>query len=476
MSPSVSENAKYRTIDDVDAAFCPRVHDDVIVDRTPDAIFLLHPTQPRWALTNATGLAMADWFDGTVRVADAANRLLQKYQLNDVAPVLGDAMAFVRQLYDANLLANLPLAETEKIPTRREPQRLTIYLTEECNLRCKHCFVVEGKMPKPTITADDVRRMIDEHLELNPEALIAFTGGEAMLRDDCIELMQYAASKTPYVSLNTNGLLIDEAKARALVAMCAAIQVSLDGADPEVHDFLRGKGSFKKTMHAIELLCAAGGARTLRTSTTLTRCALSQVKELIARFEAMNVYELRFLILNKMRAAETNWDQIVPDPTELLAVYRYLLIERPRQANKSHTRIEGEFPGFVPYPDPNGYHWCPIGETTIVDSQGNTYGCPSLLLPEYRSGNIKSTPIRDIQFSESHKRLREKMLERRYVIPECKACAWRNFCQGGCQAFTQLRTGDMLVMDEFCDFRRELYRTHALLDAEHGPQFHGPAC
>jgi sulfatase maturation enzyme AslB (radical SAM superfamily) len=57
------------------------------------------------------------------------------------------------------------------------------------------------------------------------------------------------------------------------------------------------------------------------------------------------------------------------------------------------------------------------------------------------------------------------MLRRRYTIEECTVCPWRNFCQGGCEAFTSLRTGSLWVNDEFCDFRRELYRETALRQA-----------
>jgi len=459
-----------------DPDFRPVVPADLIVDRIDGQVFLLHPWEPRWALANETGAALARVFDGGTSIADAAEAIAGAGSI-DRAAALADVADFVARLYDANLLRNRPL-ENEAGPKRvREPHRLTIYITEECNLRCRHCFVVEGRMPKPKLSTDDVRALIDEHAAMHADSLIAFTGGEAMLRDDCIELMQYAHARTGKVSLNTNGLLIeDAAKAKALVDVRASVQVSLDGADPEVHDAIRGKGTYAKTWRAVELLCEAGGARRLRLATTLTRCALPQVKDLVARAEALDLYEIRFLVLNRLKAAVTNWCAIAPDPDELLEVYRWLLLELPRSGRSSRTRVEGEFPGFVPYADPRGKHWCPIGETTIVDSQGNAYGCPTLMTPEYRTGDVARESLADIQHGDRHRRLRETMLRRRYAIDECKSCAWRNFCQGGCQAFTELRTGSTWTMDEFCDFRRELYRRNALLDARHGPAFHGPAC
>src|SRR5690606_11978462 len=213
------------------------------------------------------------------------------------APVLDDLRSFAENLRAANLLENLPLEKASAVSTVREPHRLTIYITEECNLRCKHCFVVEGKMPSPKLTGDEIKSLIAAHLEHHPQALIMFSGGEAMIREDCLELLEYTALKTDYVSLNTNGLLIDEEVAARLAALPVYVQVSLDGADPEVHDFLRGKGTFEKTWRAIERLCEAGMANRVRTATTLTRCSLPQVRELVAKVEALGIYEMRFVIL-----------------------------------------------------------------------------------------------------------------------------------------------------------------------------------
>ncbi len=460
----------------MNAEFAPEVWRDVIVDRDGEHVFLLHPFEPRWALTNEWGLKIARLFDGRFTIGAVAAAIAEGGGA-DVRDAERDTLRFAEQLRDANLLRNASIADEPEPHRVREPHRLTIYVTEECNLRCKHCFVVEGRMPAPKLTADDIRAMIDEHAERHPGALIAFTGGEPMLCPDLIDLMHHAHLRTGRVTMNTNGLLIETpAQAKALAETMAGIQISLDGADPEVHDFVRGKGTWQRTWKSIGLLCDAGAARRTRTSTTLTRCVPAQVRHLIARAEALDLYEVRFLILNRMRAAETHWDAIAPEDGELMDVYRYLLLELPRRKRTSRTMVQGEFPGFVPYADPRGKHWCPIGETTIVDSQGHAYGCPTLMMPEYRTGDARTTPLDAIQKSDVHRRLRETMLQRRYVIEECKTCAWRNFCQGGCQAFTQLRTGSPWVMDEFCDFRRELYRRNALLDAENGPVFHGPAC
>lgn len=456
------------TIHAIDRDFRPRVHPGLIVDESEWGVFLLHPFEPRWAMTNPSGVSLVSHFRGNESIGEIARRITREFPGQDPGRIESDLLAFVRQLHEANLLANLPAPAPPKAEVEKEVPRLTLYITEECNLRCRHCFVVEGKMPAPAIEADEVRSLIEDHLARYPGALITFSGGEALLRRDCLELLRFSRERTPHVILNTNGLLIDSEMARELSGLDIHIQISLDGADPEVHDAIRGKGTFDRTWKTLELLCAAGMARRIRMATALTRCAVSQVKKLVDAFEALGVYETRFLALNRLRAAETHWEKIVPDTEELLAVYRYLLLELPHRDPPPSIRVEGDFPGFVPNPDPGGRHWCPIGETTIIDSQGNAYGCPMLHVPEYRLGNIYEESLEDIQKGEKARELRQKMLRRRYVIEECATCSWRNFCQGGCQAFSQLRTGTVWAADEFCDFRRELYRRHASHEASSG--------
>ena len=128
--------------------------------------------------------------------------------------------------------------------------------------------------------------------------------------------------------------------------------------------------------------------------------------------------------------------------------------------------IETSFPGFVPNQKPSEKVWCPLGKTVVVDSQGDAYSCPILRETHFKVGNVRDTSLTEIEKSERNRNLREEMLGRRHKILKCARCAWCNFCQGSCQAFTYLRTGSLYVNDEFCDFRRDLYREHVRSSAK----------
>ena len=51
-----------------------------------------------------------------------------------------------------------------------------------------------------------------------------------------------------------------------------------------------------------------------------------------------------------------------------------------------------------------------------------------------------------------------EVARRRDEIEDCRACAWRHFCQGNCAGSVLLARGDWHATDGLCDLRRELFR------------------
>jgi len=89
---------------------------------------------------------------------------------------------------------------------------------------------------------------------------VVFSGGEPLLRKDIVELVRYAHDAGMMIRLNTNSLLLNPRIVlklkKAGLDICA---VSIDDADPEVHDKLRGvPGLHKKALSGIALLRKAG--------------------------------------------------------------------------------------------------------------------------------------------------------------------------------------------------------------------------
>lgn len=440
----------------------PQLRRGLVVDRpqqAPGWCILLHPTEARWALANEESLFFLDFFDGARTVREIVRALMETWP--DVPPevLAEDLEAFLEELRRTNLLASHPIP-TPAAPPPATPS-MTVYLTEECNLRCKHCAIVDGKMPDPKLTDERIRQLIDEHTARHDNPTVSFLGGEPLLRDSCLELLHYARQRTSKVMIGTNGLLVDDALAARLAELDIGVQVSLDGATAETHDSLRGRGQFDKTWAALGRLVAAGMKERLSVAMVLTRCGLGEVQEMVARCDELGIGTVRFLPLNKTGAAVRYWPLIAPDPEELRCITRWLIFEAPAR-DGACTDVKGSFPGYVPDQPPTSDHWCPIGKALIVDSQGLVMTCPAMTVPEVQLGNVLEKSLGELADGPQAARVRADMMQRRDRVEECRVCEWRNFCRGGCTASLYHGSGSLLANDGNCGFRRDLYRENVL--------------
>ena len=138
------------------------------------------------------------------------------------------------------------------------PICLTWELTYACNLSCVHCLSSSGRRDPHELSTEECFAVIDE-LERLQVFYVNIGGGEPMLRPDFFEILEYAAAHHVGVKFSTNGTFIDAAAARRLAAMdYLDIQISIDGADPDVNDAVRGEGSFAAARAAMDHLRDAG--------------------------------------------------------------------------------------------------------------------------------------------------------------------------------------------------------------------------
>jgi radical SAM protein with 4Fe4S-binding SPASM domain len=91
-------------------------------------------------------------------------------------------------------------------------------------------------------------------------------GGDPFLRKDLFEIIQAAIEAGFSVHVLTNGTLVDRVRARRLAGLgVAGVQVSIEGPE-DVHDGIRGEGSFAAAAAGIERLVDEGLAVTVNTT------------------------------------------------------------------------------------------------------------------------------------------------------------------------------------------------------------------
>lgn len=136
-------------------------------------------------------------------------------------------------------------------------KELHLDITSKCNLRCLHCYQAPYINPMiKDMSTEEIKDLIDQAAKMNIEK-IAISGGEPFLRDDLFDIVNYAFNSGIIVcAIYTNGICYDDP---ALLKFCRlgppiVFAVSLDGCDEKSNDYIRGTGSFVKTMKFLEII------------------------------------------------------------------------------------------------------------------------------------------------------------------------------------------------------------------------------
>jgi SynChlorMet cassette radical SAM/SPASM protein ScmF len=140
-----------------------------------------------------------------------------------------------------------------------------LYLTNGCNLRCRHCWIAPSFVNSEPTPGEylDLELLKQAVAQGKPLGLrnAKLTGGEPTLHPQFIEIADYLTSEGLSLNMETNGTLISADLARHLKTKTnlTFVSVSIDGPNAEVHDPFRGvKGSFDDAVRGFRHLVEAG--------------------------------------------------------------------------------------------------------------------------------------------------------------------------------------------------------------------------
>lgn len=133
------------------------------------------------------------------------------------------------------------------------PRICSIELFRRCCFRCRMCSMWKVREEDAGLDKDTLVHLADGLISvMDGEKEIVLSGGEPLLHPDIIEIIREFNLKGFKVGMASNGFLIDQGKAGELAdAGIKNIQLSLDSANKETHDFLRGvSGAYEKVLQA----------------------------------------------------------------------------------------------------------------------------------------------------------------------------------------------------------------------------------
>ncbi len=192
----------------------------------------------------------------------------------------------------------------------RKPSRIYVDVTNACPLRCLHCCTESGSSSEDELSLVEVKDLIDQVHGMGVENLV-LSGGEPMMRSDLFEMLAYARKKRLNVTLLTSGLLIDEPAARLLAELKIRVKISLDGVTARTHNFLRGSGTFERTLRASSLLQSAR-VQELCLHFTVHRKNCTELPRLPAFLASIGVRNLVIGVIKPSGRAKVNNSLLIP--------------------------------------------------------------------------------------------------------------------------------------------------------------------
>ena len=342
------------------------------------------------------------------------------------------------------------------------PRTLTVAITGDCNLGCRHCWVEAGKVSSAGhVPLRTLCRLTEEFLELGGEAL-RITGGEPLCHPAWLDLLGYARSIGVHdVSLQTNGMLFTDEQVAALRALDfpkLTIQVSLDGATAESHDLVRGAGAFDGVMAGIRALVRGGLGPATTIFFTEMRHNLLEIPELLECAAGLGIGTVTTGALVLCGRAAGEGEIAPPEPDQYLQLLRRY--EREPGFRKLYEKI-GTVSALVwRFSDSPRTGCCTLVENPYLAAHGRMYPCVLCHADGYAVSGVFDKCLAAVyrEGAPLWAALMRTSRCRADAIPECRVCPGRLTCAGGCMGRASGSHGDLLAADDRCEVRRSIYR------------------
>ncbi|WP_440769053.1 TIGR04347 family pseudo-SAM/SPASM protein [Natronorubrum sp. DTA28] len=364
-------------------------------------------------------------------------------------------------------------ADSSKPQITAEKQRKPVVVwnaTRRCNLYCSHCYAGADLEAAPGEFSTDEAKTFLAQLADYGAPVVLFSGGEPLVREDLVELVDYAADLGLRPVLSSNGTLLTREKAAAL--RDAGLQyagISVDGL-PERNDRFRGRdGAFEAAVRGIENCLEVGLKTGLRyTITEANAPDLEGVVDLLAE-KGLDRFCFYHLDYGGRGADIIDVDLSPEDKREAVERVADLTLDYHARGEEIETLLVGNYADaafLVEYAreefgeakaqavydhlERNGGD--PTGERIAdVDYAGNVH--LTQFWQGYSLGNVRDRPFGEIWEDESNPLLSGLRNREEHLTGTCADCRYQSICRGGSRLRALATTGDLFAPDPQCYLR-----------------------
>lgn len=219
--------------------------------------------------------------------------LFSKYTLGEISKLSNSEEDFnfvISQIIDRNF-TNTQVLEFNA----PQNEGLYIYLTNDCNLACTHCYMYSGKPNVNELPKEQWFEIIKNAKE-NGITAITFTGGEVLQYKEWFEVIKFAKQSSMTVTLLTNSVLWDKDTIEESKNYIDEVQISVDGTNESQNAMVRGENTFEKVIENIKLFVKEGVKTVVATTPTLDnvkeieKTYIDFAHQLLSELKSENLY------------------------------------------------------------------------------------------------------------------------------------------------------------------------------------------
>jgi radical SAM protein with 4Fe4S-binding SPASM domain len=341
-------------------------------------------------------------------------------------------------------------------------------ITMGCNMRCKHCGSSCEKPLGDELTTEEALDLCDDLGKLGFR-WITLSGGEPTTRKDFYLIAKRLKENNIIPTMITNGWLLDEDIVdKAIEGGIDTIAISIDGLE-ETHDGIRKKGSFIRSMEALDLLKRKKMPSSV--ITTINNINIKELEKLKEIFIEKGVEAWQLQLALPMGNMVKNSDLVVqPFQVDTVIDFSY----KSMLENKINIQL-ADCMGYFNMKEiavrkhstkTKEYDWigCSAGKYTLgILNNGDIVGCTSVRDKSLIEGNIKITPINEIWENPNNfswnRDMRKEKLE-----GLCGKCKYGNRCLGGCSNSKLTHGGSIYAENKYCSYNFALSKAKKQLD------------
>lgn len=267
------------------------------------------------------------------------------------------------------------------------PIRLWIELTNNCNLRCIMCPQSNSNsIEQGFMSFSFFKRIINEVKDFVYDINLHHRG-ESLLHPDLFRMIDYAKRAGLYTRLHTNGTILDDKKARAIIdAELDLLSFSFDGYTAETYERIRQNANFEITFNNI--------LKFLKMKKKLGKTRPYTVFETMELPEAKTNNYVNARKELKRKLYSTHLNKFV-----IKSKHNWAGINKPKERNVSieSTRFSGcAFPWFA----------------MVIFWNGDVSPCPQDFFGSFNMGNLNDSSTISLWNNDSYISLRKTLKSR----------------------------------------------------------------